>query len=348
MAALTRPTRGSVRAAGVGEGTAIAALWRELWEAHEAWGGYPGARDPRVYASLARRLDDDARARAGHPILGRHIHLVCDLGGVACAQVEGWLEQHGMDTATPLTCEVRSLVVAERARRLGAGRALLDALARAAGKLAGGAPCVLAAEVLERNPAHAFYARVGYSPVAWSTRIEAEAGAAIGGLSKGFMARLAVPRDALALARLESMLAARRQACGDARFDRPRTLDATFVAAIGAHLAAENHSSLREPATIVVVDQAGRVRGAASFTVHSLEPPFVPMRRALVGRFALDVASPPLPLVAPLVALACQLGRTNGAMHVEVTDLSGPGTALYDAALATGAQAWSRVVLKIG
>jgi GNAT superfamily N-acetyltransferase len=346
MAPLTR-ARLVVRAAAVGEGAAIAALWRELWEAHEAWGGYPGTRDPRVYTQLARRLDDDARARAGHPILGRHVHLICELAGVACGQVEGWLEQHGLDTSTPFTCEVRSLVVAERARHLGAGRALLDALGRAASKLSGGARCVLAAEVLERNPAQAFYARVGYTPVAWSARIEAEAGAGIGPLSRTFGARLAVPRDALALARLESMLAARRQASGDARFDRPRTLDATFVAAIGAHLAAENSASLREPATLVAFDGAGNVRGAASFTVHALEPPFLPMRRALVGRFALDVASAPLPLVVPLVALACQLGRTHGATQVEVTDLSAPGTALYAAALATGAQAWSRVVTKI-
>ena len=347
MASLTHAARMFVRAAVVGEGAAIASLWRELWEAHEAWGGYPGSRDSRVYAQLARRLDDDARARAGQPILGRHVHLVCDVGGVACGQVEGWFEQHGIDTSTPFTCEVRSLVVAERVRHLGAGRSLLDALAGAAGKLSGGARCLLAAEVLERNPAHAFYTRVGYSPVAWSARIDAQAGAAAGALSSTLAARLAVPRDALALARLESMLAARRQACGDARFDRPRTLDATFVAAIGAHLATENHASFREPATLVAVDGAGNVRGAASFTVHSLEPPFLPMRRALVGRFALDVASPPLPLVVPLIALACQLGRSYGAMHVEVTDLSAPGTALHDAALATGAQAWSRVVTKI-
>ncbi|HXN31607.1 MAG TPA: GNAT family N-acetyltransferase [Polyangiaceae bacterium] len=347
MAALTQPAGVRVRAAAVGEGAAIASLWRDLWDAHEAWGGYPGSRDPRVYAQLARRLDDDARVRAGHPILGRHVHLVCEVGGIVCGQVEGWFEQHGVDASTPFTCEVRSLVVAERFRTIGAGRALLDALASAAGKLSGAAQCVLAAEVLERNPAHAFYRRVGYSPVAWSARIEAAVGAARSDPPSPFAARLAGPRDALALARLESMLAARRQACGDARFDRPRTLDATSVAAIGAQLAIASPASQREPATLVAVDRAGNVRGAASFTVHSLEPPFVPMRRALVGRFALDVACPPGPLVAPLVARACELGLAQGAMHVELTDLSPPGTALHDAALATGADGWSCVVTKI-
>src|SRR6516165_2949654 len=162
MAAMTRPARIVVRAALPGEGTAIAALWRELWDAHETWGGYPGSRDARVYAQLAQRLDEDARARAGQPILGRHVHLVADLAGSPCGQVEGWFERHGIDPATPYTCEVRSLVVATWARQLGAGRALLEALAAAARSLARGAPCLLAAEVLEPNPAQAFYTRIGY------------------------------------------------------------------------------------------------------------------------------------------------------------------------------------------
>src|SRR4029077_19911205 len=92
MAALTRSAHVLVRAASPGEGTTIATLWRELWEAHEDLGGYPGSRDPRVYAQLAQRWDDDARVRAGFPILGRHVHLVADFGGLACGQVEGWFE----------------------------------------------------------------------------------------------------------------------------------------------------------------------------------------------------------------------------------------------------------------
>jgi GNAT superfamily N-acetyltransferase len=347
MAALTQPPRVLVRAAAVSEGRAIASLWRELWEAHEAWGGYPGSRDARVYAQLAQRLDDDARVRTGQPILGRHVHLVAELGGLACGQVEGWFEQHGVDSSTPFTCEVRSLVVTERARRFGAGRALLDALASAARKLSHGAACVLAAEVLERNPAHAFYARVGYLPVAWNARVGAEAGAAARPDSSGaFAARLAVPRDALPIARLEALLAARRRACGDARFDRPRTLDASFVAAIAAQLASEAPASLREPAMLVAVDATGTVRGSASFTVHSLEPPFLPMRRALVGRFALDVACPATPVALALVALGCRLALSRGATQVELTDLPPPGTELHEAALRAGARAWSRVVTK--
>jgi GNAT superfamily N-acetyltransferase len=344
MAALTQPTRVLVRAAMPGEGRAIAGLWRELWNAHEQWGGYPGSRDDRVYAQLAMRLDEDARVRAGCPILGRHVHLVADLRGIPCGQVEGWFEHRGAVRSTAATCEVRSLIVGARARGLGAGRALLDGLASAAREMARGTPSVLAAEVLEPNPARAFYAHVGYSPVAWSALIDAEAGQAARGAAFG--ARVAVPEDALAITRLEGALAARRRIAGDVRFDRPYVIDARMVSVVAAHLAVEASASLRDPVTIVTVDSAGVARGAASFTVHALEAPFAPMRRALLGRFALDPACPASPLVLPIVALGCRLAASRGAPHVEVTDLSAPGTELYDAVLAIGARPWSRVVTK--
>jgi GNAT superfamily N-acetyltransferase len=367
MAAVTHSPRVQVRAAAVGEGMSIAMLWRELWEAHEEWGGYAGSRDPRVYWQLAQRLDDDARVRAGHPILGRHVHLVADLGGMVCGQVEGWFERHGANPSTPFTCEVRSLVVTRRVRHYGAGRALLDQLARSARTLSRGAPCVLAAEVLERNPAHPFYTRVGYAPVGWNARIEAEGGAAIDlrtapgiacdakgiddsgrqpGQAGQFAARLAVPSDALPIARLETMLAARRRAHGDSRFDRPRSMDASLLDSIAAHLAIVAGSSFREPTMLVAADHAGVARAVATFTVHPLEPPFVPIKRALVGRFALDASCPTKPLVVALVGLACRLALARGASQVELTDLSPPGTQLHEAVLATGARAWSRVVTK--
>ncbi len=340
MAALSRSVRPTVRAARPGEGPAVAALWRELWDAHEGWGGYPGARDPRVYAQLAARLDEDARVRAGHPTLGRHVHLVAEVDGRLCGQVEGWLDQHGDDASTPLSCDVRSLIVGERRRQAGVGRELLASLAAAARSKHGA--CVLAAEVLEPNPAHAFYARVGYVPVSWSGRIAALSGARA---QCSFSARIAAPSDALAIACLEATLAARRRTAGDGRFDRPRAIDATLLAAIAAHLAADDAAN--DPATLVAIDAAGVVRGAASFTVHALEPPFLPMRRALVGRFAIDSASPALPIFAPLVALGCRMATSQGAQHVELTDLSAPGTDLYEAALAVGAVPWSRVVTKL-
>jgi GNAT superfamily N-acetyltransferase len=344
MAAVTAPARVFVRAAAFGEGMAIAMLWRELWEAHEAWGGYAGSRDPRIYSQLAERLDDDARARAGHPILGRHVHLVADLGGVVGGQVEGWLERHGANPSTPYTCEVRSLVVTKRLHRFGAGRALLEQLGRSARVLSRGAPCILAAEVLERNPAHPFYARVGYSPVAWNARIEAEKGASI--RSGTFAARMATPSDALPIARLGAMLAARRRAYGDSRFDRPRALDSSLLDSIAARLMSDATAALREPTMLLATDSAGNARATASFIVHALEPPFVPMRRAIVGGLALDATCPTKSVVVPLVALACRLALMRGATQVELTDLSPPGTELHNAVLQMGACAWSRIVTK--
>jgi GNAT superfamily N-acetyltransferase len=345
MAAVTRrPLQVRVRAAAPGEGHHVAALWRELWDAHEAWGGYPGSHDPRVYAQLAERLDDDARVRDGQPILGRHVHLVADYGGVPCGQVEGWFERHGVDRTTPFTCEVRSLVVSERTRRLGAGRMLLDALAGAVRLLARGERSVLAAEVLEPNPGYGFYLRVGYVPVSWNARIEALAGA---GLPPGqCRARAALVHDALAVARLEGTLASRRRAAGDLRFDRPRAIDATLVSAIALRLGTGAPFSLRDPATLVATDGSGVVRGAASFTMHALEPPFMPIRRALLGRFALDPAFPAAPLVVALVSLASRVACAEGATHLELTDLSAPATDLNAAALAAGAVPWSRVMQK--
>jgi hypothetical protein len=70
------------------------------------------------------------------------------------------------------------------------------------------------------------------------------------------------------------------------------------------------------------------------------------MRRALVGRFAIDPARPAAPIVHPRVALGCRMALSRGAPYVELTDLSSPGTELHDAALSAGACAWSRVVTK--
>ncbi len=150
-----------VRAAVPGEGIAIASLWRELWEASEAWGGYPASHDCRTYAELGQRIDASLGLRTGQTVSSRDIHLVADIGGLPCGQVEGVVDRHGADPATPFSCDVRSLIVTRAARGKGAGRALLGALANAAMTVTGSAQCVLTAEVLESNPALAFYEREG-------------------------------------------------------------------------------------------------------------------------------------------------------------------------------------------
>jgi hypothetical protein len=353
MAAVTRFDEVVVRAAQPGEGRAVAALWRELWDAHEAWGGYASSRDPRVYAQLAVRLEEDARVRGGQAVLGRHVHLVAMVRGAVAGQVEGWFERHGIDEATPYTCEVRSLIVSAHTRHSGAGRSLLEALAHSVRGLARGGAVVLAAEVLEPNPAHAFYARVGYAPVAWSARIRSDAGAqaamqATQGIAVArspFLARVAEPRDALSIAVLETALAARRRSAGDLRFDRPRSVDATLVGAIAAHLARVSGGS-NDPVELVATDAQGSVRASASFAVGSLDPPFVPSRRAVIGRFAVDPALDPRPLVAPLVALGSRLAVQRGAPTVELTDLTPPNTLLHQGTLDCGAVPWSRIVTR--
>lgn len=345
MAAVTNAPSVVVRAANVDEGRAIALLWRELWDAHEAWGGYAGTRDQRVYDQLATRLSEDARVRSGQPVLGRHIHLVAqtDLGIVG--QVEGWFERHGNDETTPHTCEVRSLIVSSRTRSRGVGRALLESLAQVARHMSRGAPVVMAAEVLEPNPAHAFYAKVGYAPVSWTARVttrDAEDAPVAAGAR--FVARLATSDDALALAMLDPALAARRRAQGDVRFDRPRAVEATFVGALAAHLA--RAPSALDQCELVVIDtqQNNVVRASASLTVMSLDPPFVPARRGLLGRFAVDPALEPRPLVGALVQLGRRLAWNRGAATLELTDLDPPTGPLHEGALAVGAAPWSRIV----
>jgi GNAT superfamily N-acetyltransferase len=341
LAAVTRPQEVVVRAAQPGEGRAIAGLWRELWDAHEQWGGYRASHDVRVYAQLAERLEEDARVRGGQAVLGRHVHLIATYKGTVAGQVEGWFERHGTDETTPYTCEVRSLIVSAPMRGSGAGRALLESLAHVVHRLARAAPVVLAAEVLEPNPAHAFYAKVGYAPVAWTARV---ASASHASATSGYLARLAEPRDALAVAVLEAALATRRRRAGDLRFDRPRSVDATLVGAIAAHLGRAYGGA--DPTELVVCDHQGNVRGSASFAVGSLDPPFVPSKRAVVGRFAVDPALDPEPLVAPLVAFGQRLAAQRGAPTVELTDLSPPATPIHDAALACGGRPWSRIVTK--
>ena len=344
MAAVTKPAPIAIRAAHPDEGRVISALWRELWDAHEAWGGYAGTRDERVYESLAQRLSEDARVRAGQPVLGRHVHLVGAHHGQVIGQVEGWFEKHGIDDATPHTCEVRSLIVASSARVIGAGRTLLDGLAKVARELSRGQPVVMAAEVLEPNPAHAFYAKVGYEPVSWTARIATEGvpESALSFRGEPYQARLATSQDALPIAMLEAALAQRRRLQGDMRFDRPRAVDATLVGALAAHLG--RPSAYQDQCEVVAIDHHGMVRAAASLTVMSLDPPFLPSRRGMLGRFAVDPALDPRPLVSVLLRLSRRLALVRGASTLELTHLDPPGAPLHEGARLAGAVPWSRIV----
>lgn len=336
--------RAGVRAPRPGEGRAIAGLWRELWDVHEAWGSYAGAKDAATYDQVAQRIDNDSRARGGNAALGRHLHLVGTLDGVPLGQVEGWVDRFGDHAMTPWTCEVRSLIVSERARGSGLGRMLLDALGHAATLLVR-APCVLVAEVLEPNPAHEFYRKVGYAPISWVARVDdVELGSRLPARPT-FTARRARSEDAYALALLDQALAARRRSLGDLRFDPPHAIDATLVGALAARL--EGTWSMSPLASeLVAVDGQGYVRAAASAFIAPLDPPFIPVRRGIMTRVCVDPAHDPAPLLAALVPYACRIALAAGARTMEIADLTAPGTPLSNAALGAGARPWSRVVSK--
>ena len=57
-------------------------------------------------------------------------------------------------------------------------------------------------------------------------------------------------------------------------------------------------------------------------------------------------ARDPLPVLAPLIALACRFAIASEAPTMELTDLTLPGTPLYDATVQLGAQPWSRIVTR--
>ncbi len=340
MAAVSVPHGLAVRAPRAGDGAAVSALWRELWDVHEGWGGYPGAKDDLTYVRVQSRIEHEARARQGSIALGRHLHIVASIDGQVIGQVEGWSDRYGVDGTTPSTCEVRSLIVSERARRCGAGAVLLEALGRAAVAVAGG-PTVLAAEVLEPNPAHSFYARCGYLPVAFNLR-KSTSPSHQGRTSAAVNARIAQPKDALAIAILEAALAHRRKRAGDARFDPPRAVDAAWLGAIAAHLQTGTHM----PVELVALDGAGAVRASGTLVVMTLDPPFLPVRRAALTRVSVDPAIDPTSLVADLVELASSIASRWGAETIEITDLGPPGSPLSDAASRAGGRPWSRVVTR--
>ena len=141
---------------------------------------------------------------------------------------------------------------------------------------------------------------------------------------------------------LSIALAQRRKRSGDARFDPPRAVDAAWLGAITAHL----QNGAQMPVDLVALDSAGAVRASATLLVMTLDPPFLPVRRAALTRTSVDPALDPTPLVAELVEIAVQLASRWGAPTIEITDLGPPGSPLHEAALRAGATPWSRVVTR--
>jgi GNAT superfamily N-acetyltransferase len=361
-----------IRGPRPGDGAAIARLWRELWDLHESWGGYPGSKLDADYLHVAARIDREARDRDGDPVAGRHIHLVAWLDGQLVGQVEGWLERYGM--RAPATCEVRSLVVDAKARGQQVGRSLLETLERVATSLAG--PTFLAAEVLHQNPWAPFYAKLGYRVFQQHIGFDASS------FTKGQFAkkqganptrvRAAVPEDALSLARFDVHFAELRHARGDQRFDRARAIDATLLDAIRQHL--EDQKPARPGATIglkapsdiassktnnkeaaplalelVLEDADLRPLGSASMMISTLEPPFQRRKRGVLGRVSLlpHLSEAEVTSAAETLLLhTAPIFRHNGAPTFEIVDLSPQSDNLIEALHRLGGTSWSNVVGK--
>ena len=329
-----------VRGPRPGDGPELASLWRELWDAHEAWGGYAGSQEDAAYSAVAQRLEDDIYWRQGSITSGRHLHLVAEERGEIVGQVEGWMDRYGVLLSTLDTCEVRSLVVKRQARGLGAGLMLLEELARVAFEWSRRRGVVLAAEVLNRNPARAFYHKVGYQTLTWSTRIDLPVRAES---SSRYRARLAHARDAFELARLDGLLADRRRRMHDVRYDPPRSVDAAHVESIAAYLEQPTAGA----SDMVVIDEHGRVRASATVSVSFLESPFLPQRRATLSRFAIDPESDVDEVMMTIVKGAGDRACNLAASTLELVDLSSPATPLYRATAALGAIAWSEVFARV-
>ncbi len=329
-----------IRGPRSGDGEALASLWRELWDAHERWGGYPGTQDDAAYQAVAQRLEDDIYWRQGASTSGRHLHLVAEDRGEVVGQVEGWMDRYGVLLSTLDTCEVRSLIVRHDARGTGAGQALLGELGRAAFEWSRRRGVVLAAEVLERNPASAFYDRVGYEALTWSLRVDLPVSVR---LDSRFRARQAHPRDAFDLARLDGLLAERRRTMRDTRYDPPRSVDAAHVESIAAYLEQPSPGAT----DIVVIGERSRVCASATVSVSFLEAPFLPQRRATLSRFAFDPELDIDVLMAALVKGAGDRALALAAGTLELVDLSAPGTPLHRATSTIGGREWSRVFARV-
>ena len=302
------------------------------------------ATRPSTHVSQAGSTTTHAYARAGQSSDATRISSPTS-AGLRAVRSRGGSSGEGRAISAPLICEVRSLVVAVRARGTRRRACAARRARRGRARVRAGAP-VRAGRRGPRAQPRARVLRPGRLRARGVQRLD-RPGVGCAGRDERPGRTGRAPRGC-----------ARRRRHFDARGLSRGTTARGGRSALRAAAHARRHAPAgrrrpprrgrsrtgRRPATLVAVDRAGVVRGAASVIVQTLEPPFLPVRRSLIGRFALDPACPPLALLAPLVALGCRFAEARGASRVELTDLSAPGTDLYDAALAIGARPWSRVV----
>lgn len=285
-----------VRAVDGRDAASLLRLHKELWFDHDARGGMPASPDEEVWRGygevLERQLAHRDGRRAPHGAFeGKLGHLVAEWEGRVVGQVEVYLDRFGWDTRTPHIAELRSLIVTEQARGLGLGAALVREAA-ASSRARTGSSTIVAAEVLARNEALAFYDRLGFRTLERLTAITAQPAPVA-----GYTANIAGPDEAGELAVLDHEARARRQHWGDPRFDPvPAGVGADLVRMIADGLALDEAQRSAEPGRareeILVRDASGRALAAGYLVASPLGPPFAPTMRAEIARIAADPADP--------------------------------------------------------
>ena len=182
--------------------------------------------------------------------------------------------------------------------------------------------------------------RLGYRPISWTCMLELPWTHTLHAHAPH--ARVAREDDAFTLALLDTALSKRRREMGDTRFDRPRDVDALAASAMAAHL--RQLSPTGDILELIGLDHRGFISIGATFAASPLDPPFAPRVRATLARVSLADGASAHEVLPPIIALATRLAAARGALSLEIADLSAPGSALFDAAIACGAAAWSRIV----
>jgi ribosomal protein S18 acetylase RimI-like enzyme len=269
-------------------------LHRELWWDHDQRGGLPSAYDEdtweRYRALLGLQLGG-THGKAYPDVFfdGRLAHLVAENDGEVVAQIESLVERP--TPRAPLVADLRSLIVAPKARRMGAARALIAELARAV-LHRGGADSLLSAEVLAANDAVTFYIRLGFRVVDHVIAMAERAmPAATMEAKKPDSLRVAESRDAYAILALEHAHRVRQKQWGDPRIEvlpntNSRRIDEQ--ARIDADCLRLNDEGR---STAIFVAKPDPI-ATGTVTVHPLGIPFAPVFRSELSRFYGNIEHP--------------------------------------------------------
>jgi len=312
-----------VRAVDARDSVSLLRLHRELWFDHDGRGGMPASNDEEVWSGYGELLERqlahrDGRRSPNGAFEGKLGHFVGEYEGRVVGQVEVYLDRFGWDSRTPHIAELRSLIVTRDARGLGLGAGLVREAASAS-RARTGASTIVAAEVLARNEALAFYDRLGCRTLERLTALAGPPSA-----SPSFRITTAAVEDAGELAVIDHDARVRRQLWGDPRFDpTPPGVGGELVRMISDGIALDEAQRGSEPGRIreelLARDARGNALAAGYLVASPLGPPFAPVMRAEIARLAADPENPHAVAAAhALVAHAFQRVAALGARELLV------------------------------